>query len=104
VAAVGVWLPAAAVEAPPQLHEIVVIADQQADAAMTVKVATALRDDPFLFSDHVNVTSENGVVRLEGIVRDLPDLLQILRLARRIAGKGRVVNKIDFVPTDVDGN
>jgi osmotically-inducible protein OsmY len=106
VAAVGIFssAPAGGAPSPNQLHEIVVIANREADAAMSTKVATALREDPYLFSDHVNVTTENGVVRLEGIVRDLPDLFQILRLARRIAGKGKVVNKIDFVPTDVDGN
>ena len=84
--------------------EIVVTADRQSDAAMSAKVTTALREDPYLFGDHVNVTTENGVVRLEGIVSDLPDLFQILRLARRIAGKGRVVNALEFVPTDDDGN
>jgi len=71
---------------------------------MTAKVTTALRQDPYIFSDHVTVRTENGVVRLEGIVRDLPDLFQILRLARRIAGKGRVVNAIEFVPADDDSN
>ncbi len=67
-------------------------------------LATALQQDPYIFSDHVTVTTENGVVRLEGMVRDLSDLYQILRLARRIAGKGRVVNRIEYVPTDDDGN
>jgi len=38
------------------------------------------------------------------MVRDLSDPFAILRLARRIAGKGRVVNEIEFVPIDDDGN
>ena len=71
---------------------------------MAAKVATALQQDPYIFSDHVTVTAENGVVRLEGMVRDLSDLYAMLRLARRIAGKGRVVNQIEFVPIDIDGN
>jgi len=77
-------------------NEVVVTAAKQSDAAITERVTTALRQDPVIFSDHVTVTTEHGVVRLEGVVRDLPDLISILRLARRIAGKGRVVDKIDF--------
>ena len=50
------------------------------------------------------MTTENGVVRVRGVVSDLPDLFAILRLARRIAGKGRVVNEIEYVPVDDDGN
>ncbi len=65
---------------------------------------TALRQDRYIFGDHVTVITENGVVRLEGIVSDLSDLYRIVRLARRIAGKGRVVNRIEYVPTDDDGN
>jgi len=107
VAAAGSSLSGVALCAPPSEQirdEIVVTANREADSAMTVKVTTALRQDPYIFSDHVLVTTENGVVRLEGIVRDLPDLFQILRLARRIAGKGRVVNTLEFVPADDDGN
>ena len=93
-----------AVPASGDLHEIVVTAARQSDAAVTVAVTTALERNPYIFSDHVSVTTVNGIVRLEGIVRDLPDLYQILKMARRIAGKGRVVNAIEFIPTDVDGN
>jgi osmotically-inducible protein OsmY len=50
------------------------------------------------------VRTENGIVRLEGRVNDLVDLFQMLKLARRIAGKGRVVNAIDYVPTDDDSD
>lgn len=50
------------------------------------------------------MTAENGVVKVEGVVTEVSDLLAILRLARRIAGKGRVVDEIQFVPVDVDGN
>ena len=86
------------------LHEIVVTAVRQSDAAMTAEVTAALEQNPYIFSDHVTVTTENGVVRLEGMVRNLPDLFDILRLARRIAGKGRVVNRMEYVAIDTDGN
>ena len=90
---------------PPELqHEIVVTAARHSDALMTAKVMTALQQDPYIFSDHVTVTTENGVVRVGGVVRDASDLFAILRLAHRIAGKGRVVDEIEFEPEDDDGN
>jgi osmotically-inducible protein OsmY len=71
---------------------------------MTTRVSTALAQDPYIFADHVTVTVVNGVVRVGGVVQDLAELFAILQVARRIAGKGRVVNEIDFVPVDFDGN
>ncbi len=85
-------------------REIVVTAPRWSDAALAAEVATALEQDPYIFSEHVSVTAENGVVKVEGVVTEVSDLLAILRLARRIAGKGRVVDEIQFVPVDVDGN
>ncbi len=81
-----------------------VTADRKADMATTAKVTTALRQDPYIFSDHVSVSTENGIVRLEGRVNDLVDLFQILKLARRIAGKGRIVDAIEYVPVDDDSD
>lgn len=85
-------------------HEIVVTAPSQSDAAMTTRVEMALQQNPYIFSEHVTVTTENGVVRVGGVVRDMPELFAILRLARRIAGKARVVNEIQFLQLDQDGN
>jgi osmotically-inducible protein OsmY len=105
VAALGAVPFAWAADPQKDVHEEVVItAGRQSDVLMTAKVATALKQDPFIFSDHVTVTTENGVVRLEGIVTDLVDLHRILRLARRIAGKGRVENRMEFIQQDRDGN
>jgi osmotically-inducible protein OsmY len=84
--------------------EIVVTAARQSDAAMAARVSTAIERDPYIFSDHTTVTVENGVVKLGGVVRDLSDLNSILRLAHRIAGRGRVVNEIEYQPVDDDGN
>jgi osmotically-inducible protein OsmY len=106
VAALGAAPFARAADSQKDTHEEVVItAGRQSDALVTEEVVTALRQDPFIFSDHVTVTTENGVVRLEGIVTDLVDLHRILRLARRIAGKGgRVENRMEFIQQDRDGN
>jgi len=83
-----------------ELHEIVVTA-KRSDEAMAAKVEAALKH---IFSDHVTVTAKNGVVRVAGVVNDLNDLLAILRVARRVAGKGRVVNEIEYQAVDDAGN
>ena len=88
----------------PTQPEIVVTARRQSDVALAASVAMAVRADPYIFGDHVTVTAENGVVRVGGLVNDLADLYAILRLARRIAGHGRVVNEIVFDPQGYDSN
>jgi osmotically-inducible protein OsmY len=99
----------AAGDAPPDRDkqardEVVVTAERSSDAQITRRVKAALQQDPYILADHVTVTTENGVVRLEGIMTDLHDMLRVLRLARRIAGKGRVVNKIEYAPSDDDAD
>ena len=84
--------------------EIVVTAPRPSDEAVARRVTAALQHDPYIFSDHVTVRAENGVVRIAGVVRDLSDLLAILQIARRSAGKGRVVDEIEYIPIDDDGN
>ena len=87
-----------------EIKEIVVTATRPEDAALAAKVTAGIQRIPYVFADHVTVTAENGVLRLGGVVQDLPDLYAILRLARRIAGTRRVVNEIEYQPNDFDGN
>ena len=88
---------------PPQVKdEVVVTAARQSDAVIAAKVTAAVQQDPYIFGDHISVTVENGIVRLEGVVNDLGDLHRVLRLARRIAGKGRVVNSLEFQALSAD--
>jgi osmotically-inducible protein OsmY len=98
--------PAAAHSAPPSgetQREIVVTATRP-DAALAEAMTAALQQDPNIFSDHVSVTAEHGVVRVAGVVRSLPELFAIMRHARRIAGNGRIVDEIEYVPVDDEGN
>jgi osmotically-inducible protein OsmY len=83
-------------------EEVVVNATRVADEALTAKVVQSLRADPHVFADHVSVETENGVVRLRGIVFDTFDLQRTLLLARRAAGKRRVLNEIEYIPADQD--
>jgi osmotically-inducible protein OsmY len=84
--------------------EVVISADRLSDEAITARVSQALHDNPYIFSDHVTVATDHGIVRLAGRISDLADLFGILRLARRIAGKGRVLNEIEFAPSDQDSD
>ena len=89
-------------QAPAPAHaethpEIVITGTRESDAVLVTRVEQALQNDPYLFVSHVSVSAENGVVRLEGVVQDPFDMLQLLRIARRIAGKRRVINEIEFV-------
>jgi hypothetical protein len=86
--------------APPHTEshpEIVITGTRESDAVLVAKVEKALQSDPYLFVSHINVSAENGVVRIEGVVQDPFDMLQLLRIARRVAGKRRVINEIEFV-------
>jgi osmotically-inducible protein OsmY len=82
--------------------EVVVSATRQSDAVVAAKVTAAVQQDPYIFGDHITVTVENGIVRLEGVVNDLSDLHRVLRLARRIAGRKSVVNELELLPLAAD--
>jgi len=110
VAALGVAAlavgPSASAQAPatpshqPSPPEVVVSASRLADEALTAKVVQVLKDDPYVFAGHISVVTENGVVRLEGIATDAHDLHRTLFLARRVAGKRRVINAIELIAVD----
>jgi osmotically-inducible protein OsmY len=82
--------------------EVVISATRESDAVLVARVEGAMQSDPYLFVSHISVSAENGVVRLEGIVEDPFDMLQLVRLARRIAGKRRVINEIEVMTGSVD--
>jgi osmotically-inducible protein OsmY len=84
-------------------QEIIITAAREADEVVTAKVVQVLQDDPYVFSDHVTVTTRNGVVRVEGIVGDTGERFRILRLCRRIPGTRRVVDALEVMNNDPDG-
>lgn len=63
---------------------------QDADEQVTRQVQKALSEDPWIYAEHVTVTTKNGVVTLEGVVGDVGELLRIVRLCRKIPGTRRV--------------
>ena len=90
-------------KAESQMEEVVITASKKADEQVTQQVQKVLTNDPWIFGDHITVTTENGVVRLEGIVGDTGELFRILRLCRKIPGAKRVVNQLEIMHNDPDG-
>lgn len=112
VAALGVAALAARPSAPARtpggsgsetVQEVIVTAAREADEVLTAKAMQTLQDDPYVFSDHVTVTTQNGVVRVEGIVGDTGERFRILRLCRKIPGTKRVVDALEVIINDADG-
>jgi BON domain len=86
-------------------HEVIIYATREADEAVTAKVVQALKENPFIFAEHIEVVTVNGIMTLSGDVQDLGDMRRVLAIARRIArtaGLRRVINRIDFDPADDD--
>ena len=88
----------------PRLAEVVIQAKRQAaDEEVTRQVQQTLTDDPWIYGEHITVTTHNGVVRLEGLITDTGERWRILRLCRKITGAKRVVDALEFVYNDADG-
>ena len=85
--------------------EVIVSATRLADETLTAKVVQVLKDDPYLFADHITVVTENGVVRLQGFSTDPSEVHKALRLAQRAAGKRRVLNEVElFISQSFDSD
>lgn len=88
----GVYCPAlhAAGEAAAR-EEVVVQANRElADEQVTLHLQQVLSDDRWIYAEHVTITTENGVVRVEGVVADSLELLRVLHLCNKIPGVKRV--------------
>src|SRR5215472_10955655 len=83
--------------------EVVVQASRLADEQITQLAETAVTNDPWIFSDHITISTHNGVIRVEGIVQDTGEWFRILRLCRKIPGARRVVSELEMLHNDPDG-
>lgn len=85
-------------------EEVIVTALRQVpDAQVTEQVEKALAEDPYVYAEHVTVTTNNGVVRVEGVVGDTGERFRILRRCRKIPGARRVVDALEIMSNDPDG-
>ena len=78
-------------------------ARQAADEEITEHVQSALANDPYIYAEHVIVTTQNGIVRVEGITSDPWEMRRILREARKTPGVRRVLNQLEMIHLDPDG-
>jgi osmotically-inducible protein OsmY len=79
------------------LEEVVVTAQRHlTDEQVTEQVERALGDDPYIYAEHVTVTTSKGVVTCEGIVGDAAELRRVLRICRRASGSKRVVSQLEI--------
>jgi osmotically-inducible protein OsmY len=66
------------------------------DEQMAREVTHALAEDPFVFGEHITVTVQHGVIKLEGVVDDVHELLRVLRLCRKASGSKRIVDELEI--------
>jgi osmotically-inducible protein OsmY len=79
-------------------------AQAQADKATTQRVESALAANQELFSRHITVHADDGVVRLTGFVWDPPDLEEAVRIAEAVPGVTRVVNSLELQRNGMDNS
>jgi osmotically-inducible protein OsmY len=68
----------------------------ESNEALARQIRAALRADPYLNDAHVDVSIENGVVRLHGFVFDGSDLQKAIRIARKAAGDRLVIDDLSI--------
>ncbi len=77
-------------------------AQRQVDMETAARVQTALNADKLLYSKHIVVRADDGVVRLSGYVWDPPDLLEAEQIAELVQGVSKVVNELELQRNGID--
>ena len=67
------------------------------DALVRDRVQLALHDDPYFYDGHVQVSVDDGVVHLHGLVFSDWDLRDALRIASKAAGDRRVIDNLTLI-------
>jgi osmotically-inducible protein OsmY len=68
----------------------------QANAELADHVESALNSDKFLFTRHISVRADSGVVHLEGYVWMPTDIYEAKRVAKRVPGVTVVVDELEL--------
>lgn len=71
--------------------------ENSSDEEVTKRVKEALDSDPWVYAEHVTVTTKDGVVTLEGLIGDEWDLRLALRISNRLPGVKRVVDNLELL-------
>jgi osmotically-inducible protein OsmY len=70
--------------------------DADSNETLARQVRAALRADRYLDDEHIDVSVENGVVTLRGLVFDDRDLRSAMRIARKAAGGRLVIDNLSI--------
>ena len=84
-------LTVACATAPPKTAD-----ELQADKEIAGRVKGALDVDKYLFTRHISVRVDSGVVHLEGYVWSPTDIYEAKRVAKRVPGVTVVVNELEL--------
>jgi hyperosmotically inducible protein len=79
-------------------------AERQTDKETADRVQAALSADQELYSRHINVHANSGVIRLSGYVWSQPDLLEAQRIAESVQGVTRVVDDLELERGGIDNS
>lgn len=79
-------------------------AERAADKETVNRVQLALSSDTVLYSRHITVRADGGVVNLGGYVWSQPDLEEAQRIAGGVPGVTRVVNEMELERGGVDNS
>jgi hypothetical protein len=71
-------------------------AERAADANTVIEVQDALNSDRELFSRHITVRADSGVVTLGGFAWTQPELEDAIRIAQAVPGVAKVVNTMEL--------
>lgn len=89
-ALIGLVFCGAAAAAAPNIYSA-------ADAEVRDRVQLALHDDPYFYDAHVQVSVDDGVVHLHGLVFSDWDLRDAMRIAGKAAGDRRVIDNLTII-------
>ncbi len=71
-------------------------AQRQADKELADQVQAALTADPNLYSRHITLRADNGVVTLGGHVWTPAEMSAAVQIAEGVAGVTKVVNRMEL--------
>ena len=84
-------LTVACAAAPPRTEN-----ELQANKTIADRVESALHADKYLFTRHISVRVDSGVVHLEGYVWSPTDIYEAKRVAKRVPGVTVVVSDLEL--------
>jgi osmotically-inducible protein OsmY len=66
------------------------------DQPIDRRVMAALQAAPYLYAEHITVTSKDGVITLHGMVGSPWDLREAIRISSRVDGVHAVVDDLEI--------